>query len=75
MKEKETSKVEVEAEEISNEDDVAIILIKEEATILDHITKEEVEIFSGLLIKEEEEVTIIKKDLIVFIMGSLDTKL
>ena len=69
--------LEAEAEEVLEEEDVATISIKEEVKILDHLAKEEVDIILNLLIEEEEEVTITKKKLIliVFIVGSLDTKL
>ena len=74
MKEKETSKIVIEEEEISKEKDMSTILIKKEAIILDHIAKEEIEIVSCQLAEEKEEITITKKGLI-FTLESLDTKL
>ena len=67
----------VEVEEISEEEVVATITIKEEVIISDKQAKKEVEIILSLLIEEAEEAIFIKKEqiLIVFTMDSLDTKL
>ena len=56
--------VEVETEEISKKDVVAIISTKEKATILDHLIREEVEITLDLLAEEEDEQTITRREII-----------
>ena len=67
--------LEIKMKEILEEEDMVKILIMEKIIISDHIAKEEVEIVLNLLVEEEEEVTITKKDLIVFTVGSLDIRL
>ena len=56
---------------------MAITVVKEEATILDHLVKEKVEIILAILVKEEEKVTITNKEPIsaASIVESTDTKL
>ena len=54
--------IKVEANEVSEEKVMAIISIKEEATISDHLVKEEMEINLDLLAEEEEEETITRRN-------------
>ena len=66
---------EVEEQEVSKEEVVAITLTKKETTILDHQVKEEAKIL-GFLVEEEDEVIITKKEIILNAsnVGDLDIK-